>query len=77
MTAMRLTTGGTMLAALLCVFVLMQCYVNNRAYEESCQKTSMAGSLNFYNACAALITLCVLLWNLRPTDSANVEALNS
>ena len=62
----NISTTGTLLAALVCAYVLMQCYANNQAYTQYCDSASTASGFNAFNALAALAVLCLLLWNLRP-----------
>ncbi len=64
-----MTTTGTLLALLVCVYLLMQCYLNSQAYTQYCDSSTTAASLNIINGVVALGALCLLLWSIRPTGT--------
>lgn len=65
-----MTTAGTVLAGLICTYVLLQCYVNNQAYNNYCDSATTASGLNLVNGVAAFGVLCLLFWSVRPTGAA-------
>lgn len=62
----NITRTSMLLAALICSYVLLQCYANNRAFNQYCDSASTASTFNAFNASAALAVLIFFVWKMRP-----------